>query len=80
MRVGREDAAAGWVGRESMVSGGTDGEIGGWLASTELLVDGEWEAGVHRPAAVQAHCMVQLNTSQVFYSGGWETGGNVKKV
>ena len=62
-----------------MVTGGTDWELGSWLASAELLIDGEWEAGVDLPVAVQAHCMVQLNYSHVFYSGGWEADGNITK-
>ena len=79
MLDGRVDGAAGWVGSEWMVTGGSNGEVGGWLASTELFKDGEWSAGTDLPVAVQGHCMVQLNNTHVLYSGGWEEGGNVSR-
>ena len=56
---------AGWVDGEWMVTGGTDGTLGGWLASTEVWSEGQWKAGENLPVPVQGHCMVQLNYSHV---------------
>jgi len=45
------------------------------LDSTLLLKDGEWHAGEDLPEGVHGHCMVQLNQTHVFYSGGFNGQG-----
>ena len=40
MIQGRVGAAAGWVDGDWMVTGGSNGEVGGWLSSTEVLKAG----------------------------------------
>ena len=55
MIQGRVGAAAGWVDGEWMVTGGSNGEVGGWLSSTEVLKAHSMQSNLE-PVMVTHHC------------------------
>merc|ERR1711915_187254 len=72
MNEARAHAASVQLGDKWMVSGGRrDGGSFSQVASTELLsADGSWSNYINLPKAMSRHCLVAINSTHIFMSGG----------
>jgi len=75
MYLNRLGAAAAWIEGNWWVTGGYAAGAT-YFSSTEIFSEGSWYPGVNLPDKVWLHCMVSINGTHIFMSGGMNHRGH----